>query len=362
MVKSPRSQRVLLVFVALALLFGITAWLANVYHAERRHRAEAYYRRAENLARAGRLAEGVEVYRAAIGYAPDNARYQLALGLALMDLGRLQEARSHLLEMHESDPANAWIDLLLARISAREDRIDEAVTEYHQAIYGLWPRDAGSNRIQAGFELVDLLERTGRTGPALAELLALSEETPQDPTTQTRVAFLLLEHGSAPRASEMFLNVVARNPHNAAAALGCGEAAFAQGNYAAAENWFRKAVQWDPSHAEAATWLEETAEIRALDPTPVTLSAAARYERVRTLVSRTLDGLEACAAPGSSAEIENLIPEAQEFLRKNRVHHEGDTPRAVELAEQLWQARKQVCGKPPKSEEALDLVMAKVAK
>lgn len=359
---SPRSQRALLVFVVLALLFGITAWLASVYHTERRRRAEAYYRHAEDLARAGGLAEGVEVYRAAISYAPDNARYQLALALALMDLGRLQEAQSHLLEMHEGDPANAWIDLLLARISAREGRIDEAVSEYHQAIYGLWPRDAGSDRIQAGFELVDLLERTGRSGPALAELLALSEETPQDPKVQTRVAFLLLQHGSAPRASEMFLKVLETNPHTAAAALGCGEAAFAQGNYAAAENWFRKAVQWDPGNAEAATWLEETAEIRALDPTLVTLSAAGRYERVRTLVNRTLDALEACAAPGSSAEIETLIPEAQEFLRNKRVHHEGDTPKAVELAERLWQARKQVCGKPPKSEEALDLAMAKVAK
>ncbi len=359
---SPRSQGALLVFVVLALLFGITAWLANVYHTERQSRAETYYRQADVLARAGRLGEAVEQYRAAISYAPDNAHYQLALALALTDLGRLQEAGSHLSEMHEADPANAWIDLLLARISAREGRIDDAVSEYHQAIYGLWPGDTGSDRIQAGFELVQLLEHTGRSGTALAELMALSEETPQDPTVQTRVAFLLLQHGSAPRASEMFLKVLESDPHNAAAALGCGEAAFAQGNYAAAENWLRKAVQWDHNNAEAATWLQETAEIRSLDPTLVTLSAAGRYERVLTLVSRTLDALQACAAPGSSAEIETLIPEAQDFLRNNRVHHEGDTPRAVELAEQLWQARKQVCGKAPKSQEPLDLMMAKVAK
>lgn len=362
MLRSPRSEAVFLVFVTLAVLFAITAWLASVYHGERQRRAEAYYRKAENLAHAGRLPAAVEEYRAAIGYAHGDARYELALCLALMNLGRLQEAQSHLLELHESDPANAWVDLLLARISARGGLTDDAVSEYHQAIYGLWPPGAGSNRIQAGFELVDLLQRTGRTGPALAELLALSEETPEQPAVQIRVANLLLQHGSAPRASELFLKVLDSDPHNAAAALGCGQAAFAEANYAAAENWFRKAVQWDHSNAEAANWLQETAEIRALDPTVVTLSAAMRFERVRALVSRTLDSLEACAATGSSAEIQNLTTDAQQFLLRKRVHHEGDTPRAVELAEQLWQARKQVCGKPPDSQEALDLVMAKVAK
>lgn len=362
MLRSPRSEEIVLVFVTLAVLFGVTAWLANLYHAQRRSRAEGYSRRAEGFVRDGHLPQAVEEYRAAISYAPNDTRYQLALCLALMDLGRLDEAQSHLLEMHDADPTNAWIDLLLARIAAREGRTDEAVTRYHQAIYGLWPSGAGSNRIQAGFELVDLLEGNGSTGPALAELLALSEETPDDPTVQTRVAFLLLQHGSAPRALELFLKVLDRDPRNSAAALGAGESAFAEGNYASAENWFRKAVQSDRGNAEAARWLQETAEIRTLDPTLVTLSAAKRFERVRALVSRTLDSLEACAASGSSAEIQNLIFTAQKFLRTDQIHHEGDTPKAVELAEQLWQARKQACGKPPVSQEALDLVMAKVAK
>lgn len=44
-----------------------------------------------------------------------------ALALALMDLNRLTEAESHLLQLRENDPDNALIDLQLARISARQE-------------------------------------------------------------------------------------------------------------------------------------------------------------------------------------------------------------------------------------------------
>jgi len=155
MLKVVKPEGVVLVFLALIALFVFTGALANIYRGQRLRRAESHYRTGVQLAHAGRAAQAVEEYRAALTYSHDDNRYQLALVLSLMDLGRLDEAESHLLELHENDPNDALTDLMLARIAARQGRTGTAVTDYHQAIYGLWPDDPSKNRLQARFELID---------------------------------------------------------------------------------------------------------------------------------------------------------------------------------------------------------------
>ncbi len=355
-------EAVVLVFLGLALLFVITNSSANAYRSERLRLAESHYKSGEDLAKAGQPAKAVEEFRAALLYSHDDPQYELALSVSLMDLGRLDEAQAHLRDLHDSDPNNALIDELLARIAAREGRTDEAVALYNQAIYGLWPEHPAQNRLQARFDLVHLLARTGQSRQALSELLALSDEAPSDPALQDRIGSLLLQYGSPDHAAQVFGSVLDNDPSNAVAAFGLGEAMFAQANYSAAEGWYRKAARLDPKNVEAQRRLQETAEIRSLDPTLVSLSASGRYERARTLVEKTLASLQECTAGSApTADTSALIANAQQFLHMRRRHREGDTPMAISLAEQLWQTRKQVCGAPPASEEALDLVMAKVA-
>lgn len=362
MTPTGKRESLVLVFVALVGLFAFTDSAARAYRGERLRRAEARYRNAEDLARGGRAEQAVEEYRAALSYSPSNSRYELALALALMDLNRLEEAQAHLIQLRESDPDNALIDLELARISARQGKIQDAVTEYHRAIYGLWPSDAAKNRLQARLELIDLLTRTGQSGATLAELLVLANETPENVEAQMRVANLLLQHGVPERAGAMFANVLAKEPHNVGAILGQAEAAFAEGDYSGAEAGFRRALRLNPGNADARRRLAETADIRSLDPTLVSLSASERYERSRNLVDKTLQSLETCAGGKAlPAGTQDVIAMAHNLLRERR-HREGDTPKAISLAEQVWQARKQVCGLPPASEDALDLIMAKVSR
>ena len=358
-----KTESLVLVFVALGGLFAFTDSATSAYRGERLRRADAHYRNAEQLARSGHAKEAVEEYRAALSYSPSSSRYQLALALSLMELNRLNEAETHLLQLRESDPDNAVIDLQLARISARQGKIDDAVMEYHRAIYGLWPSDATKNRLQARFELVDLLTRTGQSRAALAELLVLADEAPGNVDVQMKVAKLLLQHGVPERAKEIFAGLLAKDPHSVQAVLGEADAAFAEGNYADAEAGFRRALRLDPSNPDARQRLTETTEIRSFDPTLVSLSASERYERSRDLIQQALQSLESCASGrGLPSGTDAAISTAHEFLLRERRHREGDTPKAISLAEQIWQARKQVCGLPPASEDALDLVMAKVSR
>lgn len=363
MALAEKTESLVLVFVALGGLFAFTDSAASAYRGERLRRAEAHYRNAEQLARRGQAEQAVEEYRAALSYSPSNSRYDLALALALIDLNRLNEAETHLLQLRESEPDNALIDLQLARISARQGKIEDAVMEYHRAIYGLWPTDALNNRLQARFELIDLLTRTGQSRAALAELLVLADEAPGNVDLQMRVADLLLKHGVPQRAREIFAGVVAKEPRSVQGILGEAAAAFAEGDYADAEAGFRKALRLNPGNADARQRLTETTEIRSFDPTLVSLSADERYERSRNLIDQALQSLESCA-PGRvlPSGTDAAISMAHEFLLRERRHREGDTPKAISLAEQIWQKRKQVCGLPPASEDALDLVMAKVSR
>lgn len=363
MLKLPKPEGLVLVSVALVLLFAITNWFTGLYRQQRLHRAEQHFRSGENFARTGRPEQAAEEYRAALTFSRDNSRYQLALARSLMDLGRLDEAESHLLGLLETDPNNALVYLMLARISAREGRLDEAMAQYNQAIYGLWPSDATKNRLQTRFELVDVLARKGHQTQALAELLALADEAPDKPDVQIRIGDLLLQHGSPQRASEVFAKVLQINPRDAAATLGRAQASFAEANYIDAENWYRKALRLDPEDQQARRRLEETLDIQSLDPTLVSLSASMRFQRSRALIERTLVSLQACTAnPPAGASVQSLISSGEEFLKARQRHREGDTPKAIMLAEEIWQARKQACGRPPADEEELDLVMAKVTK
>jgi tetratricopeptide (TPR) repeat protein len=355
-----QPEGIALVFVALAGLFVTTGSFAGIYRRERLHRAETHYGNGEQLARAGRAAAAAEEYRAALTFSPNDGRYRLALARSLMRLGRLDEAESHLIGLHDNDPDNALVELLLARIAAKEGRVEQAVAEYHQALYGLWPEEPAKNRMQAGFELVELLARTGQARQAAAELMVLADEAPDDAAAQERIGRLLLSYGSPLQATEIFTHVAQRNPRNAAAADGAGDALFAQGNYAAAEIWFRRAQRLDPANAEARERLAECGEILALDPTLVRLSAPQRYARSRALVEKTQQSLQTCSANRTvSADTQALIASATDFLKVRR-KREGDTPAGIELAERIWSARKQTCGQPPAEEEPLDLTLAKV--
>src|SRR5579872_798412 len=304
MLKVVKPEGVVLVFLALIALFVFTGALANIYRGQRLRRAESHYRTGVQLAHAGRAAQAVEEYRAALTYSHDDNRYQLALVLSLMDLGRLDEAESHLLELHENDPNDALTDLMLARIAARQGRTGTAVTDYHQAIYGLWPDDPSKNRLQARFELIDLLTRTGQARQARSEIEALADEAPNDTATENRIGDLLLGYGSPQRAMEMYQRVLAKEPRNADAAYGAAKSAFAQGNYATAANWYRRTLRLNPGNGSARRHLEETSEVISLDPLLVDLSASQRFERSRTLVEKAAESLKACAAGSTDPTIQ----------------------------------------------------------
>src|SRR5690348_5680751 len=178
---TPATHRgaILSVAAGLVLLFAFTTVLNSGYRATRQNRAEAHYQAGSTLAAAGRNADAVEEFRAALLYVHNDPRSRLGLARSLIAQGRWGEAESHLSELAEDDPTSGPINLMLARIVVRNRREPEAVTFYQHAVYGLWPDHPAENRTAARFELVALLERNGQEKQVLAELLDLADESPE---------------------------------------------------------------------------------------------------------------------------------------------------------------------------------------
>ena len=353
-----------LVAVSAAGLFVIDTFLARMEQAESQAQAERLLTEGQRLAREGRYLEGIERFRAALAAAPDDMEAQLALAQGLLAANKLTDADTLLTAMLGRDPTDGMINLLMARVHAKEGRTGEAITYYHTAIYGRWPKDPAANRVSARFELIDLLVKNEDKRELLAELLPLQDEAPTDVQTRMRIGRLFILSGSPPRAAEIFRQILRQDPQNPDACAGLAEAQFAENNFRGAQAEFSAAARLKPGDVQIQKRLDLTNEILALDPTKRGIRASERYGRSAKLVELALDDLSRCAGPAPPEAIRTLTAEASGAL-KSRVQAGRESEAAdddLELAEELWQARKKFCHEPtPASAEPLALVLDKLA-
>lgn len=348
----------LLVAAVFVLLFAFTTVLNSAYHNTRDSRAEARYRDGSELASQGKWAQAEQEFRAALVYAHNDQRFRMALARTLMQLGRWSEAESYLAELREDDPTSGPINLMLARISARDGHEPDTTTFYQRAIYGYWPDRPVDNRTSARFELVGFLEREGQEKQVLAELLDLADETPEtDFASRERVAAMLLAHGSPQHAADLFSSILSVHPADSAAERGLADALFALGDYSAARRAYRKAAAEGVHDSEIMQRIAASEAVLNLDPTLVRLSAGERFNRARELVRLNLAAAQNCGA---------LPPDLASTAQKAAAEspgrrHDGDTLTMLSLAEQLWKTRQGVCS-PTSVDPALSAVMAQLQK
>jgi CIC family chloride channel protein len=135
--------------MALVMLIG---FLNYYYRAERSGRALGAYRAGNELMRKERYEEAIEQYRKALSVS-HNSENRLALGLALIKAGSLNEAGIYLQEVLAGMPRSGPAHRGLAQIYAQQGRTADAALHYRQAIDGVWPDRAEENRAQTRMEL-----------------------------------------------------------------------------------------------------------------------------------------------------------------------------------------------------------------
>jgi tetratricopeptide (TPR) repeat protein len=285
----------------------------------------------------------------------------VALAQAVLAEGRSLDAEQMLIPLLERDATDGGANLAMARVLAKQSRVDEAKSYYHRAIYGLWPGDAARSRAIARFELIDLLARTGARQELLAELLPIQDESPDDTVLRKRVANYFVLAGSPSRASDIYRDLLRKNSRDAEAYVGLGRAALALGNYPVARNDFLAAQRIAPEDSSIVKTIKLADSVIALDPTQRGLGLDEQVRRSRQLVQMTIKTAHKCLdveAPSVGAALDSvarsLIAPAGIVSRSQAIDEN------ISIAGALWRMREGKCTARP-DDEALALVHERIS-
>ncbi len=353
------------VFTAMALLFVSTGFLTRAYRRERRLRAEQQYQVGQAMMQQGRYNSAIDMFTEALTLNRDEDTYLQSLALALVEAGRTNEAETYLQQLIRTDPANGLANLMLARIYLGEGDSERATQHYQRAIYGLWTSDPAARRLEARFELVDLLEKRGRYREMEAELLRLLDEAPDDPELKKRIGRLFLSARSYDNAAKVFEEVTEALPRDAEAYAGLGDAEFELGHYYSARTAYRRAFTYNPDDLQSHSQFDLATEIIDLNPMARGLGSTVRLDRSRTLVKRAIAALGYCLPEDHSqlpeAFQETLGAAEQVVASKTKQRAADAVEENIELAEELEDYRQLNCGAPPVPDVALTRVIKQLA-
>ena len=349
---------------ALAGLVVLTGLFNYFFRSERSTTAQTAYRAGTQLLAENRAEEAVEQFRKAlsISHATDD---RLMLGEALARAGHLNEASSYLRQVLRERSQDGRANFELARVLAQQGRIDDAVLYYERAATGAWPDKPQEHRTEARFERVEMLGKAGRKDQARAALLALAAQPPADPAARLRLAHTLADFGLLKEAGDAYRGVAQIDKQNAAAYQGLGEVELQLGNYASAQQAFRRVLVVDPANQQAARKIEICTTLLALDSTLPGLRADERFRRSQVILRRVFEAFTRCTRDGAASRVDGNDARAArvELSRKRRPASYGDATDAnIALAERLWAERLRSCPAQPGPDDPVAVLMTKLAK
>jgi tetratricopeptide (TPR) repeat protein len=374
-----RELVLLLCVLALVVLLALTALFSRLYHKKIHTLADAMFAQGEadeqaaqqmaGQAQAAQLRLALADYRNALAYNHSNPLFQFHLAKALAAAGRGEEARSYLLNLLSESPGSGEVNLELARISAHNNSMADAMRYYQGAIYGEWPSDPIGMRWQVRRELCEFLLNRGAVRQAAPEVIALTQNTPADDAARLKiVAPLLLRTQQWNRALDVYRTLLAADPNDVNSSAGAAQAAFELGQYLAAMQYFDRLPRERREQPELANLFEMTGRILAADPFLSGLSAEARTQRAANALAQAQTRAEACARQtGQSLDQAPPVTDLQRVYQPAEVLQQDWTPRylqrfpdrldaAMAYVFGVENAAAATCGEPQGDDRALWLL------
>jgi tetratricopeptide (TPR) repeat protein len=339
---------------AIAGLLVFDLFLARIERRESAAHAANEYADGVSLLAQHRPSDAADRFSAAVSINRSNTTYALGLAEAQLEGGHVADAESTLHDLLERAENDGAVNLVMARTLLRSGREEEAKAYYHRAIYGRWGPDSTARRREARFELIALLARRGSRPELLAELLPLDEAPPDSVALHERIANLFITAGSPARAASSFRQLLRRDPKNADAYAGVGDAEMALGNFRAARADFAEARRLRPGDSSFAAKSLVADSAFALDPTARGIGSAERLTRSRLLLERTLSVTVLCG------QMTPLTTSARRLLGTNVTDAGRDAAvdSMVEMATSLWSARPGSCANTDRVLSLLQLRLA----
>jgi tetratricopeptide (TPR) repeat protein len=352
-----------LILLVIAVLFGIDTMLVKAVGGESKLEAADLFKQGKTLIARGDYATAIDRLENALMIERDNRAYATTLAEAQLAGGRLVDAEANLTELLQAGPTDGLASLILARVLEKEARYPEAISYFHRAIYGHWSDDPEGNRRRTRFELIDVLAERKSKEELLAQLLAVEDEAPGDLRTRKRIGRLFLAAGSPSRAGDVFRAVLRDSRDDPDALAGLGDAEFADGNYRSAQKDFSAALRLNPDDRTVRERLDFSNEVLMLDPGMRGLTSGERFHRSRTLLKDAIEETAPCLGPTVRPETRQLLEKAQKESdeRVALARQDAASETDLDMAEQVWQARKGTCETPANEHNPVALVLSRLA-
>ncbi|HKS97763.1 MAG TPA: hypothetical protein VJV74_16735 [Terriglobia bacterium] len=354
-----RETLLLLTGIVVALLFGVTGIAVKQFHARERELGQKWYQKGEAMLARNDPASAVTDFRTALFHAEGNPLYELRLAQALVVLGHETEARTYLMRLWQRNPADGAVNLELARLAVRTGNAPDVINYYHNAIDGVWPAGSNINRFALRRDLCEYLIDHGQRSQALAELMALSSQTPNDSFLLTQVASLFLKSEDYDSALNEFLRSLRLNRHQPAAWAGAGKAAYLMGDYRAARRYLAYAVAYNPQNRESAQMEALASGVIEINPFDRRVPMVTRRRRAIVAFQAALARLKSCAAirhdhpdvANPQTDPEKLYAVALKMkpqMTEASLRHNPDLlDSGMSLVFQMERAAASACGPPP---------------
>ena len=356
-------------FLSLIALLGVTAFASRMYHRRVHTLADQWFQQGEADFKAGNATKALIDYRNALVFSPSNIVFQFHLALALAANGELPEARAYLLPLLSESPGSGEINLALARIAARQSKMRDAMLYYNSAIYGEWADQPIEMRWNVRRELCEFLLSQGAASQAEPALVALADNTPDgDPEKQLVAGKLLLEGQLWNRALDEFRSLLEKDRNNPDALEGAGIAAYNLGDYSRAVGFLSRLPKERSEDPKILPLLLTARQIEADNPFLQGLSITEKARRtvnaLRIAESRARSCMGPSHPPGAPAaphsELGNLLTTAQQETRdwdeRDLIRDPDRINAAMSLVFQIENAAAKSCGEPAGEDRALWLI------
>jgi Flp pilus assembly protein TadD len=365
-----------LTFLVLTLLtvvlFFITLFLFRSFASHRADLAVRWSGRGKASLNAGQPVQAITALRTALSYAPGTRSYELLLAQALANAGHTDEASNYFVNLWSTQPGDGFINLELARLSARKNDPQDAIKYYRASIYGTWEGDGVVRRRKVRLELARYLIDQHYLNAARIELLIAAGNSPSDPVLNKTLADLLVQTGDIADALIYYKKALQGDPKNQAVLEGAGRAAYGLGDFAGAHSLLERATEAKASpekediSGDLAVMLENSKRILELRPS-TKLRPAERVTRILedgVIAKKRFDG---CVAPFDAA---NGLPPLLQQLKVRWASGNASMTRpvllrslaqqdtAVQLIFDTELQTSQFCGTPT-GDDALLLLLAK---
>jgi len=256
-----RETILLATFLVLVGAFAVTALAARFYHDLRRDLAEFWFGQGVSDLRSGKASAALSDLQTALIYGRQDVSdaqqqaFSLNLAQALVANHRLDEAHAYLLDLWQSTPENARLNLELAHLAAAMGNEADAQRYYANAIYGIWqgsPDQVRQYQRDTQLEFCRYLLDRNETTAAQAVLLAVVASLPKSPSLHIQVGGMMLEAGATAQALEQYQQALEIDRRNRDALIGAGISSFELGNDREAVRYLGQASSQKPQAGQAA--------------------------------------------------------------------------------------------------------------